>query len=156
MDERQFTQRVMDSEHRLFRIAYTILHNEQDCADALQEALVKAWTKIGSLRQPQYFETWLVRILINECNHLHRRRYRWRRPEERPYAPPENQALHDAIANLSATLRLPVMLHYLEGYAVDEVAIMLSIPSGTVKSRLFHGRKELRAYLESEADSRER
>ena len=74
MDEQEFSRRVMQSRDKLFRIAYTLLHNEQDCADALQEALLRAWQNLSRLREERYFDTWLVRILINECKRLRARR----------------------------------------------------------------------------------
>lgn len=70
MEEAQFTQRVTAARDKLFRIAYTILHDEQDCADALQEALLRAWKNLPRLSEEQYFDTWLVRILINESKRI--------------------------------------------------------------------------------------
>ena len=76
MDEREFAARVRAAERKLFRVAYALLRNEQDCDDALQEALCKAWLKLSQLREARLFDTWLVRILINECYTLLRKRKR--------------------------------------------------------------------------------
>lgn len=70
MDERYFTQKLLDSEAMLYRIACTLLRNEEDRRDALQETALKAWRARGQLRNEQYFTTWLVRILMNECRSL--------------------------------------------------------------------------------------
>lgn len=150
MDERWFSERVERARDKLFRIAYSILHNEQDCADAFQEALLKAWQNLDKLRQPQYFDTWLVRILINECKRIHA--YRRRMPVSAPGwdLPPEDIPLHDALKALDERYRLPLVLHYMEGYSLEEIAYLLRVPSGTVKSRMYAGRKALRNLLEEE------
>lgn len=148
MDEFQFSQRVLCSRDKLFRIAYSILHDEQDCADALQEALLRAWKNLSRLREEQYFDTWLVRILINECKRLCRSRRVF--APSAPALPPEDTGLHDALAALDAKYRLPVTLHYLEGYSLQEIAWMLQIPTGTVKSRMHAGRTRLKALLKED------
>lgn len=148
MDEQAFTQRVTRSRDKLFRIAYAILHNEQDCADALQEALLRAWANVGKLREERYFDTWLVRILINECKRLcaARRRHPVAPADAGP--PPEDPELGDALKALDEKYRLPIVLHYLEGYSLEEIAWLLRIPAGTVKSRMHAGRRALKAMLE--------
>lgn len=148
MDEFQFSQRVQQSRDKLFRIAYSILRDEQDCADALQEALLRAWKNLSHLREEQYFDTWLVRILINECKRLCRSR-RAAAPSA-PSLPPEDLGLHDALAALDAKYRLPVTLHYLEGYSLEEIAWLLHVPVGTVKSRMHTGRARLKALLKED------
>lgn len=148
MDEQAFTQSVTRSRDKLFRIAYAILHNEQDCADALQEALLRAWANVGKLREERYFDTWLVRILINECKRLcaARRRHPVAAADAGP--PPEDPELGDALKALDEKYRLPIVLHYLEGYSLEEIAWLLRIPAGTVKSRMHAGRRALKAMLE--------
>ena len=152
MEEAQFTQRVTAARDKLFRIAYTILHDEQDCADALQEALLRAWKSLPRLREEQYFDTWLVRILINESKRI----YSSRRPGPLPTAAAaaprvDDPGLHDALAALDAKYRLPLTLHYMEGYSLEEIAFLLRIPMGTVKSRMHVGRTRLKSQLEEES-----
>ena len=150
MDSREFAQRVEAMQGALYRVAYGLLLNRADCADAVQEALLRAWEKRGSLREAAYFETWLTRSLINECYGMLRRR-RAALPLDglpEPAAPPDaDPALHDAIARLDRKLRLPVVLHYMEGYGVDDIARMLRVPSGTIKTRLARARALLRLQL---------
>ena len=64
---------ILNSERQLYSTAKTILINDQDCADAIQETIVKAFSKIGTLRNDKYAKTWLIRILINECYTLLRK-----------------------------------------------------------------------------------
>ena len=153
MDSREFAQRVEAMQGALYRVAYGLLLNRADCADAVQEALTRAWEKRGSLRETAYFETWLTRILINECYGMLRRR-RAALPLDglpEPAAPPDaDPALHDAIARLDRKLRLPVVLHYMEGYGVDDIARMLRVPSGTIKTRMARARALLRLQLTDE------
>ena len=151
MNSHEFSERVLEMEPMLYRMAYGLLLNRTDCADAVQEALLRAWEKRRQLREEAYFRTWLTRILINQCyNMLRRRRFFLPLDSARTVAAPEGAdiALHDAIAHLDNKLRLPIVLHYMEGYSVDEIAEMLSQPSGTIKTRLMRGRKLLRAALE--------
>lgn len=153
MTREAFGQRVVQMQATLYRVAYGILLNQNDCADAVQEAIAKAWQQQRKLREDAYLQTWMIRILINECYNLLRKRKRLvameRLPE--PAAPPDaDEGLHDAIAALEDKLRLPVVLHYMEGYRVDEIADLLRLPLGTVKSRLVRARKQLRATLEED------
>lgn len=98
-------------------------------------------------------QSWMIRILINECYNLMRKRRRLVELDSlpEPEAPPgADPALHDAIAHLDDKLRLPVVLHYMEGYRVDEIAKMLRLPSGTVKSRLMRARARLKDMLDDQ------
>ncbi|MBR3503262.1 MAG: RNA polymerase sigma factor [Clostridia bacterium] len=153
MDRESFTRRVEAMQGALWRVAYGLLLNRADCADAVQEALLRAWEKRGSLREEAYFETWLTRILINECYSMLRRR-RAALPLDgvpEPAAPPDaDPILHDAIARLDVKLRLPVVLRYMEGYGVNEIARTLRVPPGTVKTRLARARALLRLQLSDE------
>lgn len=155
MNKQEFSRRVLALEGRLYRIGYGMLQNQQDAMDAAQEAVLRAWEKLGSLRETRYFETWLTRILINVCRTMLAGR-RSAVPLENvaePVAPEgANPALHDALMALNGELRLPVMLHYMEGYRVREIAQLLDIPEGTVKSRMKRAKLELKRQLGGEAE----
>lgn len=148
MEEAQFTQRVTAARDKLFRIAYTILHDEQDCADALQETLLRAWKNLPRLRDEQYFDTWLVRILINESKRLCSSRRTPSLPAAAAAPGVEDPGLHDALAALDEKYRLPLTLHYMEGYSLEEISFLLRLPMGTVKSRMHVGRARLKRQLE--------
>ncbi len=151
MNSQQFAEEITAMQDVLYRVSYGLLLNRADCADAVQEALLRAWEKRHTLREEGYFRTWVIRILINECYTLMRRRKRTLPLEAlpEPIAPPDSgdPDLHDAIARLDAKLRLPVVLHYMEGYSVSEIADMLRVPGGTIKTRLSKARKLLKAQL---------
>ena len=157
MTVQEFSERALSCAARLHRISYLILGREADCEDAVQETLLRAWSRLDTLREEQFFETWLIRILINECYSMLRRRKKVIPLDEvpEPAAPPDaDRTLHDAIARLDRKLRLPVVLHYMEGYSVGEVAELLRLPAGTVKTRLFKARKILRLQLIDENEGR--
>lgn len=76
MNQQEFTAAVLAAEPTLYRVAKAMVGNEEDCADAAQQAILRAWERLDTLRQPQYFRTWLTRILINECKGILRQRGR--------------------------------------------------------------------------------
>ena len=155
MDKREFSRRVLAMENRLYRISCGLLRNPQDRLDAAQEAVIRAWERIGNLRKPEYFETWLTRILINVCYDMLRARKNVVPLEELAEQPAPEGAdgeLHDAIQKLNRELRIVVVLHYMEGYKLREIAEILEIPVGTVKTRLARAKKELREQLEERED----
>lgn len=158
MQEERFTTAVRQYQKLLFHIAWTMLGNEQDCADAVQEALLAAWRGQERLRDENAMRAWLTRILINACNDVLRKRKRMRLTElkdDLPAQPPvDNLPLREALAALEPKLRLPIVLHYLEGFSVEEIAQTLRIPSGTVKSRMSQGRKTLGQLLGEEIADR--
>ncbi len=152
MHKTEFISRVRGCERRLYRIAHTMLRSEADCEDAVQETLLKAWAARDSLRHEEWFETWLIRILINQCKSF------WRRHESRETALPENlpqpasgnHRLMDALMALDEKHRIVLELKYIEGYDIKEVALILGIPEGTVKWRLNRARTALKRELGEE------
>lgn len=158
MDKQEFSRRVLAVEGRLYRISYGMLRNPQDQMDAVQEAVLKAWQGLNRLRREEFFETWLTRILINECHNIQKAR-RCVAPLDsipEPPAPPEgaDRALHDALMALGEELRLPLILNYMEGYRQREIAALLKIPEGTVKTRILRAKRELRKLLEAPEEDR--
>lgn len=154
MDATEFSERVRACEPKLYHMAKSLLLCEADCADAVQEALLKAWRKLGALRQEEYFETWLTRIVINECKSALRRRARRGESElneSLPAPPPPDPFLWDALTRLPEKYRLTLVLHYLYGYDLNAVARILRLPKTTVKGRLNRARGQLRAMWEKEA-----
>lgn len=145
---------ILESERQMYLTAKTILHNDQDCGDAIQEAIVKAFQKIDTLRQEKYAKTWLMRILINECYSLLRRESRYVSMEEmkelssgeaeekRDYSD-----LYSAVNSLKEELRIPVILYYGEDFSIREIAQILEITEGAVQKRLFRARMQLRDRL---------
>ena len=149
MNKAEFVQRVRGCERRLYRVARTMLRTDADCEDAVQEALLRAWAKLHTLREEAYFETWLIRILINECRNICRKRpvVEAELPENLPQAVSDDSALLEALMALPEKHRIALELHYIEGYKTREISAMLRIPESTVKWRLMKGRSKLRTEL---------
>jgi len=141
-----FQEEASKLERLLYRISWSMLSNNEDCADAVQETLFKAWQSRESLRNTKAFRLWITRILINTCNDMRRQRTRQRWvPLEEDMAvsePPEENdfPVDEALGKLSPEHRTAVVLYYLEGYKIREIADMLSVPAGTVKTRLMYAR----------------
>lgn len=155
MDRDRFSYRVRCLETRLYRIACGQLRDEADRADAVQEAILRAWQGAHRLRDEEYFETWLVRILINECHNLqraHRMCVPVEQIPEEAYLPGQYADLHEAIWNLPDRLRLAVQLFYIEGYDTKEIAKILRIPPGTVCTRLKRARTLMKEFLTEEQE----
>lgn len=153
MNKQEFTCRVMAMENRLYRISCGMLNDHQDRLDAIQETILKAWNNLHRLREKKFFETWLTRILINECHNIQNARKRIVSIEnisEIKKAPTENTRMREALDGLNPELRLPVLLYYMEGYKMREIAQILCIPEGTVKTRLMRAKRKLRILLEEE------
>ena len=154
MDRQEFTRRVLAVEGRLYRISRGMLRDAQDQMDAVQEAVLKAWRNLDRLRREEFFETWLTRILINECHNIQNARKRIvpleRVPERAAPAADANVALYEALMALDEVLRLPLLLNCVEGYRVREIARILHIPEGTVKSRMARAKCKLRERLEED------
>jgi len=161
MTNDEFALAVTAMMHTLYRVCYSQLRNKSDREDAVQEALCRAWDKRTSLRDERFFNTWLIRILINECRNIQRRNsLRILNENDEPGEIPSpagsldgspdgvDTELHDAILRLPEKLRLPLVLHHMEGYRVFEVSKILRIPQGTVKTRLAAGRRELKLLLD--------
>nr|WP_177296635.1 sigma-70 family RNA polymerase sigma factor [uncultured Blautia sp.] len=145
---------ILESERQMYLTAKTILRNDQDCGDAIQEAIVKAFQKIDTLRQDKYAKTWLMRILINECYSLLRRESRYVSMEEmRELSIGEAEEkrdysnLYSAVNSLKEELRIPVILYYGEDFSIREIAQILEITEGAVQKRLFRARMQLRDRL---------
>lgn len=153
MDIPEYTSRVRALEAKLYRTAKCILKNDTDAADAVQEALLSAWRGLASLRNEAYFETWLMRIVINECKKLIKKRDR-RSEEPLPpvlTAPDEPETdLYACLMRLDEKYRLPIVLYHIQGYDIESIGRILSLPSGTVKTRLSRGREKLKSLIGQE------
>lgn len=156
MTKEAFIRQVEEARGALYRVACAYLRQEADRNDAVQETLLKAWKNLPRLREEAFFRTWLIRILIRECVNVQRGQHRTRPVENVPEKPMEdaekNASLRDAILALPDKLRIVIVLHYMEGYPVEDMARILCVPKGTVCSRLSRAREQMKEYLKEEAD----
>ncbi len=153
INEQTFITEVQAMERTLYRVSRSYLPRSEDCADAVQEALLKAWRKRHTV-DAAHFRPWLTRIVINECINVYRRRKRLVFVSDMPTEPAApsggDDALREGILSLPQRLRSPLILHYLEGFSIEEVARILRLPAGTVKSRLYQARKALKTELKED------
>ena len=153
MDKEFFVREIEAHSGMLYRVAYTILRNDDACRDAMQDTALKAWEKRTTLRQEQYFRTWLTRILINTCYDAQRKKRRVLSMEDVPEPtapPPEDPALKCALEALPENLRLPLVLCYSEGMSYTDVAEALHIPVATVRGRIHRAKGALRKELDAQ------
>lgn len=152
VDALTFQAQVRQMETLLFRVSMSYLGNAEDAADAVQDALTKAWEKQHLLKRTEQFCPWVMRILTNRCKDILRRRKR------RSFFPLEEDTLTaemplpqspvmEAVSLLKPELRTVVLLRYMDGYSVLEIAHSLGLPEGTVKTRLHTARKCLKHTL---------
>ena len=156
MEQMEFIERVETTKSRLYRTALLYLGRESDALEAVDETVYQALRALKKLRQPEFFETWITRILINECHRELRRRSRFSLDGED--ALPESAGpdvydtlpLKEAIRRLPEDLRQVVILRYFAGYTLSETASALDIPQGTVVTRQRRALRLLRLELGEE------
>lgn len=136
-----------------YRLARAILRDPGEAHDATHDALLQAWRKWSTLRDPARFEHWFDRILVNTCRNRLQHASRWQARDISPdiaMAPgdpfgqtDDRDLLGNAIATLSPDQRVVVALRYYRDLSVEEIARRLAIPAGTVQSRLHYALKRL-------------
>jgi RNA polymerase sigma-70 factor (ECF subfamily) len=161
-DQGAFMDLVRSRGDRLFAIAYRILRDVDRAEDALQDALVIAWRDLRSVRDPDRFDGWVNRVVTNVCiAHATRERRRMVNlralPVEGPAAPDallglgDRDQLERAFRRLTPDERAVLVLHHYSGYALAEIADQLGVPAGTIRSRLHHAHRAMRAALDADA-----
>jgi RNA polymerase sigma-70 factor (ECF subfamily) len=158
--DREFDELLVESSSLAFRVAYGVLRQREDAEDVAQEALIKAHRNFRRLRQRASFRSWLVRLtwrLAIDRQKSDRRRVN--RDTEHTRCQPDNEHPDPAIASerserlwqaidaLPEKLRIAIVLSGIEGHDIREIASLLGLPEGTVKSRLFHAREKVKESL---------
>jgi RNA polymerase sigma-70 factor, ECF subfamily len=162
--EREFESRLADSSKLVFRVAFSVLRQREDAEDVAQEAFAKAYRSFNQLRDRARFRAWLVRMtwrLALDRQRANRRRFAHavaaglqtrleisgETAADLVAARERAEHLWNAIEALSEKLRLVVVLAAIEGHDIHEVSALLEVPEGTVKSRLFLARQQLKERL---------
>jgi RNA polymerase sigma-70 factor (ECF subfamily) len=165
---REFEERLAECGPLAYRVARGVLRNTAEAEDVAQEAMLRAYRRFDRLRDRTRFRAWLVRIAfrlaLDRLRSRKRRELRdtaWSQPEHQPPAAnAEDLAvsnefqghLENALAELPEKLRLALLLAAMEGYTIEEIAGMLGISTGTVKSRIFYARRQLAEKLRCHAN----
>ncbi len=153
-----FVKLIRQLESRLYGLAKSIVKRDEDCADAIQETLLKAYKSLNTLKKHEFFNTWIIRILINECNQVLRLRKRTIVMGELPEtnypiaahgADHQTSDLQEAVDRLNDTLRLVVHLFYYQDLSVKQIAEILEISEGAVRARLHRARGVLADWMNS-------
>lgn len=138
MDVNEFTARTERLKTRLYRTAFLYLGSESAALDTVDETIYRGFKSLKKLRQPEYFETWITRILINECKKELRHRKREQLLDTLPETAVEefnSLPLKDAILRLPYELKEVIILRYFSDFTLAETAQSLEIPQGTIVTR---------------------
>lgn len=160
-DHEAFEVLATSAADRLYAVARLILRASDQAEDAVQEALVRAWQQLPQLRDPDRFDAWLYRLVVNACNDQGRQLRRWSaQVRHLPVAPSigdetasvaDREQLERGFERLKPEQRAVVVLHYYSGFSAVEIGGILGIAEGTVRSRLHYAIAAMRAALDADA-----
>ena len=137
----------------LYKLGYKLGMNDEDTGDAMQDTILAAYEKILTLKNPEYFKTWLIRIFINRCNSIRKKNKKiisidnlkdTMSVNDRDHN--DNLELNEAINNLSYDYKTVIVLYYIMGFTIKEMCSILDKKEGTIKSQLSRARNELRKF----------
>lgn len=159
--DQNFANLIEENKLRFYKTAKTILKNDDDTYDALQEALLSMYQKYDQLENKEYFSTWSTRIVINKCYDLLRKNKNNIQPIDEVIENDINMSHYDeyevdkygikkAMESLNEDQKLITILYYYDDYSIKEISEIMDIPEGTVKSRLSKARELLKQKLEKE------
>lgn len=146
-DNEAFITLIQRYEKVLYNTACRWIHNEEDIADIMQETILKAYEKIGTLRESKYFNTWICKILINECNQYFRKQHKVLDLSSLPTSLEMDTSkleLDDLLKALPPKYKVPLVLFYQFGYSLKELSGILEEPLGTIKSRIHRAKQIVR------------
>ena len=148
-DGEAFVSLVKQYEDVLYRTASRLLKNDEDVADAMQDAIISAYEKLHTLKNDEYFNTWICKILINKCNSLLNKNKNVSVIDENLLIQKRDDEfqkieLEDALNSLNEVYKLALILYYIVGLNVKEISEFLKEPEGTIKSRLSRAKSILR------------
>ncbi|WP_338036560.1 sigma-70 family RNA polymerase sigma factor [Metabacillus crassostreae] len=148
-DGEAFVSLIKQYEDVLYRTASRLLNNDEDVADVMQDAIISAYEKLYTLKNEEYFNTWICKILINKCNSLLNKQKNIsvindHKLIEKVDDEFQNIELEDALNSLNEVYRMALILYYIVGLNIKEMSEFLKEPEGTIKSRLSRAKSILR------------
>ncbi len=154
-DAESFIRLMEENKQSMLKVAYGFFSNEEDVADVMQQTALNAYEHIGELKKTTYFKTWLIRILINNCNQLYNsRKYMvtGANTAEEKYFDfyPEDNAFFELLSLLHKDDRVIFQLYYGEGYTTKEISKILEMKESTIRSRIHRGKEQLRKQMQRE------
>lgn len=152
-DKDSFAELILENNQSMYKVAKAILKNDEDVADAIQETILVCWEKIGTLKKDNYFKTWLIRILINHCNAIYKQRMKYVPNNQIPETvEPRNEYANiewmELLKYLEEKYRTVIILYYVEGFKVREIAQILELSESAVKGRMVTARKEIESFYQ--------
>lgn len=154
-DAESFIRLMEEHRQSMLKVAYGFFSNEEDVADVMQQTVLNAYEHIGELKKPDYFKTWLLRILINNCNQLYNGRKRAITVEKMPEEAyvddyPQENTFFQLLSLLQKDDRVVFQLYYGEGYTTREISQILDRNESTIRSRIRRGKEQLRKQIQGE------
>lgn len=160
-----FEQLLCLEEEKLYYTALSYVEKKEDALDAIQEAACKAYLSINQLKQPEFFSTWLFRILIRECYCLLKKRQRivpfeetelLKRLNHQPNELGNPIDLTEALHQLKPSYQTALILYYYHDLPIKQISEVMEMPIGTVKTYLHRGKKQLKEKLGRSANYNEK
>lgn len=147
-DADAFTKLMMEQMQTMYKTASAILDNEEDAADAISDTILACWEKLGQLRENKYFRTWMIRILVNKCRDIIRKKRNLFFTDEMPDIPfrdcgYENLEWKQTLKDLDERYRIILLLYYVEGFKVSEISDIMELPESTVRTRISRGKEKM-------------
>ena len=153
-DADAFLELMEENSLSMYKVARGILRNDEDVADAMQSTILTCFEKLHTLKKAGYFKTWMMRILINECDQIWRHHKKVNPIEEMPEIPRPDQSLaefefKEMLGQVDEKYRVILTLYYEQGFKIGEIAELLELNENTVKTRLVRAREQIRlAYFQ--------
>lgn len=160
-DEKAFEQLIEQYKYKIYKTAKAILKDEDDVCDAIQEVLIRVYNNIQNLQNDEFFSTWLIRIVINKCYDILKMNQKKNSKvvniqeveELSTYDTYNGILVEEVLKELEEDLKIVTVLYYYDDISVKDIATMLEIPEGTVKSRLSRAREKLYQILRKEEEN---
>lgn len=160
-NEEAFTKIIINLEKDLYKIARARFSSDDDICEVVQETIIATFNNIKKLKKPEYLKTWIIKILINNCNKLYRKKIKSEKIFEynedlleETYSKNEYEILIDnlsfenLIKNLKYNERITLMLYYMENLTTKEIGRILKEPESTIRNRISRAKIKLRKELE--------
>ncbi|MEK3797659.1 sigma-70 family RNA polymerase sigma factor [Peribacillus sp. FSL H8-0477] len=157
-DDAAFTELMDRHKIQLYKMAYSYLRNEDDAVEALQEVTFRAYRALKKIKNPDFFSTWLIRILLNYCMDVQKSKKRMivdieKMEQAAVYQNHKSIEIEQAMKEMETKQRELLELKYFHELKITEIAELWQCPEGTVKTRLYKALKILKSKLEAKGDA---
>lgn len=154
-DAESFIRLMETYKQSMLKVAWGFFSNQEDVADVMQQTILNAYEHIGELKKTEYFKTWLIRILINNCNTLYNTQKRFQAQvelKEPGYLDsyPEENSFFYLLSLLHREDRVIFQLYFGEEYTTREISEILNMKESTIRSRIHRGKEQLRKQIQRE------